>query len=66
MEDTLGYSHGAIACDWNSDGFADVVVTGYSGLQLFINQGDGTFIESANAWGLDDKVLEYQRRWWRL
>ena len=56
MDATLGYSHGAIACDWNADGFADVLVTGYSGLQLFINQGDGTFIESANAWGLDDKV----------
>ena len=56
MEATLGYSHGAIACDWNADGFADVVVTGYSGLQLFINQGDGTFVESANAWGLDDKA----------
>jgi len=53
---TLGYSHGAIACDWNADGFADLVATGYSGLQLFINQGDGTFVESAQAWGLDDKV----------
>lgn len=29
--------------DWNSDGFSDVIVTGYSGLQLFCNQGDGTF-----------------------
>lgn len=56
LEGTLGYSHGAIACDWNADGFADVVETGYDGLHLFINQGDGTFIESAHAWGLDDKV----------
>jgi enediyne biosynthesis protein E4 len=56
MDDTLGYSHGAIACDWNADGFADVVVTGYSGLQLFVNQGDGSFIESAQACGLVDKV----------
>ena len=54
--DVLGYSHGAITCDWNSDGFPDLSVTGYSGLQLFINQGDGTFAECATAWGLEDKL----------
>ena len=56
IDNVLGYSHGAIACDWNSDGFSDLVVTGYSGLQLFINQGDGTFVECAKKWGLDDRL----------
>ena len=55
VKDVRGYSHGAIACDWNSDGFADILTTGYSGLQLFVNQGDGTFNESAEKCGLDDK-----------
>lgn len=37
------YSHGAAACDYDNDGFADLLITGYGGLQLFHNLGDGTF-----------------------
>ena len=37
------YNHAAICADYDNDGFEDVVVTGYGGLQLFRNQGDGTF-----------------------
>jgi hypothetical protein len=29
--------------DWDADGFSDMLATGYSGLQLLRNQGDGTF-----------------------
>ena len=46
------YSHGVAIADCNADGFPDVVVTGYGGLQLFCNQGDGTFVEQAEACGL--------------
>lgn len=36
--------HAAIAIgDWDADGFSDLLATGYSGLQLLRNQGDGTF-----------------------
>lgn len=40
------YTHGAVSGDLNNDGFADLLVTGYHQLALFINQGDGTFLES--------------------
>ena len=39
------YTHGCSAADFNGDGFTDLLVTGYGGLQLFQNQGDGRFIE---------------------
>lgn len=48
------YSQGIAAGDLNSDGFADFLVTGFGGLNLFLNQGDGTFIESAQRLGMDD------------
>ena len=37
------YSHGAFIADYDEDGFPDILVTGYGGLTLFRNQGDGTF-----------------------
>lgn len=48
------YSQGVAVGDINSDGYGDVLVTGYGGLNLFVNQGDGTFVESAQALGLVD------------
>jgi len=49
------YSHGVAVGDVNADGFPDLLVTGYGGLQLFINQGDGTFGEEAKDRGLDQE-----------
>lgn len=37
------YSHGALAADWNDDGFEDILVTGYGQPQLLWNMGDGTY-----------------------
>lgn len=37
------YSLGAARGDANEDGFEDLVVTGYGGVALLVNQGDGTF-----------------------
>jgi hypothetical protein len=48
------YTHGVCCCDFNSDGFPDFLLTGYGGLQLFVNQGDGTFYETAQPAGLTD------------
>ena len=48
------YSHSVLVADIDSDGFPDCVVTGYRGLQCFINQGDGTFQEVADHSGLND------------
>ena len=50
------YTHGAFVSDYNNDGFLDLLVSGYGGLQLWENRGDGTFEDvhqSANL--LDDK-----------
>lgn len=50
------YTHGVAVGDVNQDGFADFLLTGYGGLQLFINQGDGTFIERKESIGLSDNL----------
>lgn len=50
------YTHGAFVADYNNDGFPDVLVSGYGGLQLWENHGDGTFDEVHQAaLLLDDK-----------
>ncbi len=46
------YAHGAAVADFDNDGFRDILVTGYHGLELFQNLGDGTFIPIANRAGL--------------
>ena len=38
------YSHGVCAGDYDNDGFRDLLITGYRGLALFKNMGDGTFL----------------------
>lgn len=37
------YSHGCQCGDLDNDGFPDLIVTGYGGLQVFRNMGDGSF-----------------------
>ncbi|MGH7127281.1 MAG: CRTAC1 family protein [Planctomycetaceae bacterium] len=49
------YSHAAVATDYDNDGFTDVLITGYGGLALYHNGGDGTFTEIAQSAGLDDR-----------
>lgn len=48
------YTHGCSMADCDNDGFTDVLVTGYGGLQFFRNLGDGTFVECAQSVGLKD------------
>ncbi len=43
------YNHGTFAADFDGDGFADLAISGYGGVQLLRNQGDGTF-ELADHW----------------
>ncbi len=49
------YSHGVAVCDVNGDGFSDFLLTGYGGLQLLMNRGDGTFEETAELALLADR-----------
>lgn len=53
LSDDSLYSHGAIVGDYDNDGFRDLLITGYGGLRLFRNCGDGTFLEISDQSGLD-------------
>lgn len=44
-DDSL-YSHAAVVADYDHDGFSDLLITGYGGIQLFRNCGDGTFLNA--------------------
>lgn len=57
------YSFAAVAGDYDNDGFPDVLVTGYGGLLLFQNNGDGTFSETAQAAGLTDSLWSLSAAW---
>lgn len=57
------YTHGVTAADYDNDGFADLVITGYGALQLFHNQGDGTFAEVAQTSGMVDQLWSSSAAW---
>ena len=57
------YNHGIAAGDFDADGFPDLLVTGYGGLTLFHNLGDGTFVEISGAAGLDDTLWSSSAGW---
>jgi len=46
------YSHGINVGDVDSDGFPDLLISGYHGLLLYRNQGDGTFRDDTADSGL--------------
>ena len=39
------YAHGVEVGDFDSDGFSDLLITGYDGVRLLANMGDGSFRE---------------------
>lgn len=57
------YNHGLAAADYDNDGFTDLLLTGFGGLALYHNQGDGTFIETARTAGLDDASWSSSAGW---
>lgn len=57
------YTHGVTVGDMDNDGFADLLITGYGGLQLLKNQGDGTFIDRTLAAGLTDTLWSTSAAW---
>lgn len=57
------YTHAVCAGDYDSDGFPDLLFTGYGGLQLFRNLGDGTFEELAEAAELLDRSWSSSAAW---
>jgi hypothetical protein len=61
------FSAGVAVADVNSDGFPDVFVNCYRGDRLFLNQGDGTFVDASELsgvaadelWGTSAAFLDY-------
>lgn len=43
LNDRRFFSHGIAAGDYDHDGFSDLAITGYGGVVLYHNCGDGTF-----------------------
>jgi hypothetical protein len=64
VDEAKHYSHGAFVSDYDEDGFPDILVTGYGGLTLFRNQGDGTFTSiPAEQSGLEDSSWSSAAAW---
>lgn len=57
------YTHGVTAGDFDQDGFQDLLVTGYGGLQLLRNQGDGTWVDCTAECGLADDQWSSSAAW---
>ena len=57
------YSHGITAGDYDNDGFQDFLITGYGLPQLWHNMGDGTFLETASASGIQDANWSSSAGW---
>ena len=66
IEDDSLYTHGGTAADINSDGFEDLIVCGFGGVQVWINNGDGTFEQDrtlvefpTNRWAVSCVVTDF-------
>src|SRR5262249_55682454 len=66
-----GWSMGVAVGDVNNDGLADVLLTQYGGVKLFLNRGGGRFEDVTQEAGLDNPLwacsaafLDYDRDGW--
>lgn len=60
---TSDYQHGIFVADYDNDGFEDFLVTCLNSLQLFHNQGDGTFIKQPTSCGLHGSYAAVGSAW---
>jgi hypothetical protein len=63
-----GFGFGAIAADFDNDGFTDLRVTSYGHVNLYRNRGDGTFEDvtvkaglNVTGWAIGAAWLDYDR-----
>jgi hypothetical protein len=57
------FNHGVAETDMDHDGFRDLLITGYGGVQLFKNLGDGTFADVTKQSGLEDPSWSSSAAW---
>ncbi len=57
------YSQGTAVGDFDNDGFEDVLITGYGGVQLLHNQGDGTFVDTTSTAMVEDRLWSTGAAW---
>ena len=57
------YSHGIAVSDYDNDGFRDFLVTGYGGVTLWRNLGDGTFLDSTTTAEIVDNSWSTSAGW---
>jgi enediyne biosynthesis protein E4 len=57
------FSHGATVADYDSDGFPDLLITGYGGVTLWRNLGEGTWLDGTAEAGLDDQKWSSSAAW---
>ncbi|HEY2250333.1 MAG TPA: CRTAC1 family protein [Planctomycetaceae bacterium] len=57
------YNHGTAVGDHDNDGFPDLLITGYGGLQLYLNAGDGTYRDRTREARLDDPLWSTSAAW---
>ncbi len=57
------FNHGVAATDLDHDGFCDLLITGYGGVQLFRNFGDGSFEDITLQSGLNDPFWSSSAAW---
>jgi hypothetical protein len=63
LDRSTHYTHGWATADFDNDGFGDVLMTGYGGLELWHGLGDGTFENVTPASGLDDRDWSTSAAW---
>lgn len=64
VTDARRFTHGVAAADYDNDGCCDILVTGYGGLQLWRNQGDGAFQDVTEESGLSaDRLWSSSAAW---